>query len=190
MPCVSERKLNVGGWAASGYMSCVAVQSISRRFYSCHLAVAIAYLSLFGRGETGALVSKMALQGRVTGVLGLGRSILNKELLLLKSRCSPKESYLKSSSVRIETVRCAASSFENQRKKPKLGLFGKAVLLGIGVGGAYGYYSYEQRKKLLSKPASGSQFLLKEPPPEHAASRRVRYQKLCYVLCNACYITQ
>ncbi|XP_043215213.1 prostaglandin E synthase 2-like isoform X1 [Amphibalanus amphitrite] len=115
----------------------------------------------------------MARQGCVTGALWLGRNILNKELNVLKSGYSTKDILLRNSSARIEAVRCASTNSETQRKKPKLGVFGKAVLLGIGVGGAYGYYSYEQRKKLLAKPASGAQFLLKEPPPEHPPSKRV-----------------
>ena len=119
-------------------------------------------------------MTKMALRGRVTGVVRIGRNILNNEFTGVVSRYSSKNLFLRSSSLRLEAVRCAATGAETQRKKFKLGIFGKAVLLGIGIGGAYGYYSFEQRKKLLAKPASGAQFLLKESPPKHDVSRRVR----------------
>ena len=120
------------------------------------------------------------------GVLRLGRNILDKELIGLKVSNHTNYVVLRSSLARLGAVRCAATSTETQRKKakPKLGIFGKAVLLGIGVGSAYGYYSYEERKKLLAKPASGAQFLLKEPPPDHAVSRKVssRTMLCCYVI--------
>ena len=119
------------------------------------------------------LVTKMALQGRVGGAVSLRRILVDRERIRSPSRYILLNNFLRESSVRFEAVRCASSGAEAQRKKFKLGIFGKGVLLGIGLGGAYGYYSYEQRKKLLAKPASGAQFLLQEPPPKQEASRRV-----------------
>ena len=115
----------------------------------------------------------MALRGRVGDVVSLRRILLNKERIRTHSGYLLLNNLLRESSIRFEAVRCASSDAETQRKKFKLGIFGKGVLLGIGLGGAYGYYSYEQRKKLLAKPASGAQFLLQEPPPKQEASRRV-----------------
>ncbi|XP_037082653.1 prostaglandin E synthase 2-like [Pollicipes pollicipes] len=104
------------------------------------------------------------------GAFMLGRNWLNKDFSAGKCRNLSRLLYGSGPSVQIGHRRSVTTSSGAERKR--LGIFGKAVLLGLGVGGVYGYYSYEQRKKLLSKPASGEQFFLKDPPPKPVVSRR------------------
>lgn len=135
-------------------------------------------LTWHSRSELSGLFSIMARSAlRVVAPLNIRQNLaFSKSSSALASPIPSK--YILSCAVVPEFRRHASSSSKAPPKKS--GLFGKAVVFGVAFGSVYGYYSYEQRKKQMSKPASGTEFMLKEPPPNVAVSRRVS----CFIVLN------